>query len=117
LSNSGEPAVKTIFPSVIVSQQLGWSGHTQVAQYLKFVIEPDKFAESELLAVIDFYDKELMNSNRMLIPPSSVYLMPEGVSKERQLAIMPQVATIAMRLGFSLCVRLHTLLWDNHRGT
>ncbi|MFC5904088.1 7-carboxy-7-deazaguanine synthase QueE [Streptomyces zhihengii] len=47
---------------------------------------------------------------------SEVWVMPEGVSSKAVLDGMREMAQEALRLGFNLSPRLHTLLWEDERG-
>lgn len=51
-----------------------------------------------------------------LLPRDRIMLMPEGVTAERQLALMPWVVEQCAKHGFRFSPRLHILIWGNERG-
>lgn len=50
------------------------------------------------------------------IPSESIMLMPEGVTRARQLELMPMVMAECGRTGFRFSPRMHILAWGNERG-
>lgn len=50
------------------------------------------------------------------IPPSSVYIMPEGITTEAVAEHTRLVAESAILRGYRLTTRLHVLIWGNERG-
>lgn len=50
------------------------------------------------------------------IPPSSVWVMPEGTTPEAVIANHRTIAPEALRRGYNTTTRLHTLIWGNEKG-
>ncbi|HEY9162273.1 MAG TPA: 7-carboxy-7-deazaguanine synthase QueE [Desulfomonilia bacterium] len=50
------------------------------------------------------------------IDVSRVYIMPEGQTKEDQIAMMPEVFEFCISNGFMMTPRLHVLCWGDKRG-
>jgi organic radical activating enzyme len=59
---------------------------------------------------------ELERDYLPLLPPDRIILMPEGVTRERQLALTPWVMEICQSRGFRFSPRLHILAFGNERG-
>jgi len=51
-----------------------------------------------------------------IVPRESIMLMPEGVTRARQLELMPVVMAECLRTGFRFSPRMHILAWGNERG-
>ncbi len=51
-----------------------------------------------------------------LVPFESVMLMPEGMTRARQIETMPFVLAECRRTGFRFSPRMHILAWGNERG-
>lgn len=49
------------------------------------------------------------------IPAQRVILMPEGSTRERQIANTPAIIDLCLKHGFRFSPRLHILAWDNER--
>lgn len=71
-----------------------------------------KFVISQTQDITEIY--ELLNKYRM--KPQSVYLMPEGRTKQEQLAHQDVVEEMARTHGFNFSPRLHVLQWDVKRA-
>lgn len=50
------------------------------------------------------------------IEASHVYIMPQGQTKEDQIAMMPEVFEFCISNGFMMTPRLHVLCWGDKRG-
>jgi 7-carboxy-7-deazaguanine synthase len=51
-----------------------------------------------------------------LVPRDAIMLMPEGMTRSRQLETMPVVMAECRRTGFRFSPRMHILAWGNERG-
>lgn len=70
----------------------------------KFVVQ----AESDIVEVIRDY--------LPLIPQERVILMPEGITRDRQLGLIPWLMDTCQEHGFRFSPRLHILAYGNERG-
>ncbi len=59
---------------------------------------------------------ELERNYLPLLPTDRIILMPEGVTRERQLALTPWVMAVCQSRGFRFSPRLHILAFGNERG-
>lgn len=50
------------------------------------------------------------------IRSDTVYIMPQGKTREEQLKLMPEVIEYCKLKGYNFTPRLHVLVWDNRRG-
>lgn len=50
------------------------------------------------------------------IPPHAVWIMPEGMTADKQLESMRGIADWVIDQGWNLSPRLHTLIWNLERG-
>lgn len=50
------------------------------------------------------------------IEASRVYIMPQGQTKEDQIAMMPEVFEFCIKNGFMMTPRLHVLCWGDKKG-
>jgi organic radical activating enzyme len=50
------------------------------------------------------------------IPAHSIWIMPEGMTADKQLQSMREVADWVIEKGWNLSPRLHTLIWNLERG-
>ena len=78
----------------------GVNAHTR----FKFVYENDK----------ELWWEDIVNE--LNIPKSRVWIMPQGISREEQLARSPEVIEYCKKTGFNFTPRLHILVWDLKRG-
>jgi 7-carboxy-7-deazaguanine synthase len=76
--------------------------------FLKFTISDPKNDESEILEIL-----ENLNLPRDIIP-FSVFLMPEGTTRELPLA--EEVVKICIKHNFRYSDRIHIRIWGNRRG-
>lgn len=98
LSNSGIPVLRNRVPAA-----LGTIIATQKCDF-KFVIQSPK---------------DIDEMERYYLPPipaEKVILMPEGVTSEAQLRIMPWLMEECAKRGYRFSPRLHILGWGNERG-
>lgn len=49
------------------------------------------------------------------IPPSKVWIMPQGCSREEQLSLSEEVINYCKEEGFNFTPRFHIILWENLR--
>ena len=98
LSNSGLSAERRIFREAL--SVIAGKGNAD----WKFVVRDERDVE------------EILRDYSELIPKDRVMLMPEGVTKNAQMQRLPLIGDLAMKYGFRVTARLHTLLWDNERG-
>lgn len=59
---------------------------------------------------------EILDDYVPLLGRENIILMPEGVTRERQLSLMPWVLEQAQTNGFRCSLRLHILVFGNERG-
>ncbi len=98
LSNSGIPVLRNR-----VAEALGTIIATHKCDF-KFVIQNPK---------------DIDEMERYYLPPipaEKIILMPEGITSEVQLRIMPWLMEECARRGFRFSPRLHILGWGNERG-
>ncbi|WP_327359946.1 7-carboxy-7-deazaguanine synthase QueE [Streptomyces sp. NBC_01296] len=97
LSSAGGRASARIVPAAL--RALAKSGKAR----FKFVISH----ADDLVETADLVERFALHE---------VWVMPEGVSSKAVLDGMREMADGALRLGFNLSPRLHTLLWEDERG-
>ena len=51
-----------------------------------------------------------------IVGAENIILMPEGITPQSQLAVMPWLMEECSRQGFRFSPRLHVLAWGNQRG-
>ena len=100
LENSGNPLKKRIKPRAMEA----FAALPQAD--FKFVISRDEDIQ-EVLGLVDLYG----------IPPSRVFLMPEGRTKEKIEAGQSRLVDFCVVYGFNLSTRLHIFLFGDKRGT
>lgn len=98
LSNNGMPSEINIVPAAL--QRIVATGKAD----FKFVVQSDDDIA------------ELERDYLPLLPRDRIILMPEGVTRERQLALTPWVMQICQSRGFRFSPRLHILAFGNERG-
>ena len=98
LGNNDRPAENNIVPKALAT--IAATGRAD----FKFVVRDRRDVE------------ELERVFLPLVPRESIMLMPEGVTRARQLEIMPVVLSECRRTGFRFSPRLHILAWGNERG-
>lgn len=98
LSNNGLPINAQLIPEALRTLD-----STDKADF-KFVI----MNSADIAEVEQFY--------LPFIRPDRIILMPEGITREKQLAAMPWLSAEALRRGWRFTPRLHILLWGNTRG-
>ncbi len=81
----------------------------------------DKFSENVLFKFVvtnAAEDIELIDGlvDACKIPPSAIALMPQGKTREDQLAALEHVASLAIPRGYLVSARVHTLIWGDKRG-
>jgi len=99
LAHAGDPANRRIVPYVL--DEFGAIG---IAAF-KFV--------AGTAADLDEVDAIV---HRLDLPPSSVWIMPEGVTQGDILARGRRLADDVLRRGYNFSTRLHVLLWDDERS-
>lgn len=102
LAHGGDAEDKRIKPDALAKfATLARQGRA----FFKFVAQqPSDFAE-----VDDFiWEFDL--------PANSIWIMPEGVTPERQLEVMRDLADSVLERGWNLSPRIHVLIWGNRRG-
>lgn len=72
---------------------------------LKFVFEGEE-TKDLVKACLDKYN----------VSKSKVYLMPEGVTRKKQIASMAKCAEYCVNEGYNFSPRLHVLIWDIAKG-
>lgn len=112
LSNSGEPHVKAIRPSVVASQR-----KINSMSYFKFVSDGSDESFNEIALVLAVYDSWLKENGVALIEPDSVFIMPVGASVEQQEEIQRSVADKCLEYGYNFCARVHCWVYRNEVGT
>lgn len=99
---TGDPAKRRIREGALGK----WAQLAQMdAAAFKFVVTSVHY-----LLVVD----ELVR--RFEIPPSQVWIMPEGTTPDAVLAHHRQLADLTLERGYNTTTRLHTLLWGDERG-
>ncbi len=76
--------------------------------FLKFVVSDPKRDEGEILEIL-----EKLNLPENIVP-FSVFLMPEGTTKDLPLA--DEVVKICLKYNFRYSDRVHIRIWGNRRG-
>jgi 7-carboxy-7-deazaguanine synthase len=100
LAHSGNPAAKALIPERLAM----WAENPRA--WFKFVVaSPDDLAEVETL------------QQAHAIPPSRIFLMPEGRDGETLRARARWLAPICLNQGYNLSDRLHIHLYGDTRGT
>jgi organic radical activating enzyme len=98
LAHSGVPAARRLnAPAVDRFRELG--------AWFKFVVGDEGDLE-EVLAI----------QSRHALPSDRILLMPLGMRREEQHALMPNVIGWCTRHGFRFSPRLHILVWGPRRG-
>ncbi len=98
LASSGVPESRRLRDDAIVSFR-------ELGAWFKFVVA----AERDV-------DEVLVIQSRYALPSSRILLMPLGMRREEQAAVMPTVVDWCRRYGFRFSPRLHILLWGPRRG-
>lgn len=98
LAHAGDPARKRLKPDVL--RVLADAG-----AHMKFVAT----GPADL-------DEVAMIVAQAGVPASNVWVMPEGVMPEAQVAGMQAIAGDVIARGWNLSPRLHVLVWGNERG-
>lgn len=106
-----------------VSPKLASSRNKVVDRYIPAVL--DQYVELATRGRADFkfvvsnaQDKlELLGIvDDLSIPRESVWIMPEGMTKEETIKRLPSAVDFALDNGFNVSSRLHVLVWDTKRG-
>ena len=86
----------------------------------KFVVKDSALRYSDYFKFVVGTQKEMDLVNRFIekkgLRRSSIYLMPEGATREQQTALMPQVMEWCKEYNLKFSPRLHTLTWGKKRG-
>ena len=98
LSNNDRPSDSNLVPAALAA--IAATGRAD----FKFVVR-DRADVDEMERVY-----------RPLLPFDSVMLMPEGMTRTRQIEAMPFVLAECHRTGFRFSPRMHILAWGNERG-
>ena len=98
LAHSGVPAARRLRPEAI-------RRFRDLGAWFKFVVG----AERDVEEVLGLQAEHALPSARIL-------LMPLGLRREAQQALMPAVASWCRRHGFGFTPRLHILIWGPKRG-
>ena len=99
LKSSGNPKRKRYKPKVL--HRLN-----ELGSIFKFVVCNEEEDLKEIEHII----------GAIKIPRHHVYLMPEGVTREKILVALPKLTQICLERGFNLSPRLHVLTFGNKRG-
>lgn len=98
LAHAGDPARKRLKPDVL--RMLAEDG-----AHFKFVATgPADLDEVDMIVA------------QARVPARRVWIMPEGVTPEAQVAGMQAIAGDVIARGWNLSPRLHVLVWGNERG-
>lgn len=98
LANSGMSARRRLRFDIL-------RGFVDLHAQFKFVVqEPEDLDEVEQIAA------------RVDIPPTSIWIMPEGTSPKTVSARTAMLADDVIARGWNLTTRLHVLAWGNKRG-
>ncbi|PWB72151.1 7-carboxy-7-deazaguanine synthase QueE [candidate division GN15 bacterium] len=98
LSNNGRPVESNVIPGALAA-----IAETNKADF-KFVVRNRGDVD------------EIERVYLPIVPRESVMLMPEGMTRARQLETMPVVLVECLRTGFRFSPRMHILAWGNERG-
>jgi 7-carboxy-7-deazaguanine synthase len=98
LAHSGVPLERRLVAPAIESFR-------DLGAWFKFVVGGERDLE-EVLAI----------QSRHALPPERIILMPLGLRREEQQALMPEVIGWCTRHGFRFSPRLHILVWGPRRG-
>jgi 7-carboxy-7-deazaguanine synthase len=98
LASSGVPASRRLRADAIVSFR-------ELGAWFKFVVGAERDVE-EVVAIQSRYE----------LPSSRILLMPLGMRREEQTAMMQPVVDWCRHHGFRFSPRVHILLWGARRG-
>ena len=98
LSNNGRPSDSNLVPAALAA--IAATGRAD----FKFVVRNRHDVD------------EIERVYLPLVPFESVMLMPEGMTRARQIEAMPLVLAECRRTGFRFSPRMHILAWENKRG-
>jgi len=76
----------------------------------KFVVRN----EHDVLEALNMIETTLGSLDPKVL--STVWLMPEGITREVQLKRLPEIYDLATKFGVNFCPRLHVLRWDDKKG-
>lgn len=108
LSNSGEPASKTLIPEAVRS----YRNLVNAKVVLKFVVREPEMQANEIFSFVEAYQR--------VLPPHRdpvVYLMPEGADGEQYHSRDRLIAEFCLKWGFHYSPRLHVDLFGNAIGS
>jgi organic radical activating enzyme len=108
LSNSGESRERAIKPEVFRQQA---EIKTQL-NYLKFVSDGSDASFKEIEEVLGVIYPDYIHGIS-----SPVYVMPEGATVEQQTQIQEKVAQKCIEFGYIFCIRAHTHVFGDKKGT
>lgn len=113
VETNGSQVITTPFDLVVISPKLENSGNksyplkankNSLEKIFKFVVSSEQ----------DFQEiEEYIQANNII---DSVYLMPEGVTSQKQIEMGQRIVEFCLQTGFIFCPRIHTLLWGNTRA-
>ena len=98
LAHSGVPLERRLVPEAI-------ERFRDLGAWFKFVVGDERDLD-EVLAI----------RSRHALPSDRILLMPLGMRREEQQALMPGVISWCARHGFRFSPRLHILVWGPRRG-
>ena len=98
LAHSGVPAERRLRPEAI-------RRFRDLGAWFKFVVGAERDVD-EVLAI----------QAEHALPSTRILLMPLGLTREEQQALMPEAAAWCRRHGFGFSPRLHILIWGPKRG-
>src|SRR6266849_10031587 len=98
LAHSGVPLERRLVPAAI-------ERFRDLGAWFKFVVGDERDVD-EVLAI----------QSRHALPSDRILLMPLGLRREEQQALMPDVISWCTHHGFRFSPRLHILVWGPRRG-
>jgi organic radical activating enzyme len=98
LAHSGVPLGRRLIPAAIERLR-------DLGAWFKFVVGDERDLD-EVLAI----------QSRHALPSDHILLMPLGMRRQAQQALMPDVISWCTRHGFRFSPRLHILVWGPRRG-
>ncbi|MEY9946618.1 7-carboxy-7-deazaguanine synthase [Kitasatospora sp. GAS1066B] len=114
---SGTTAAVTRFN---VSPKLAHAGDPEAARIrpaaLQSLLSTGKAGFKFVCATADDVAEVSRIAGRLGIPPTAVWVMPEGTTAGRVTARLPVLAEAAIAAGFNLTTRLHVHVWGDERA-
>jgi 7-carboxy-7-deazaguanine synthase len=114
------PLFDVVVDAYTVSPKLANSGNLLNRRYKPAVIEAFADTQKATFKFVVTESSDLQEIDEMVeyhaIHPSRVYIMPEGTSVARNVAVGKRIASDVLSRGYNMSFRSHVLLWGDQRG-